>query len=176
MSSLEGKKIALLLANLYDEKEFWYPYFRLKEAGAEVVVVGEKAGEECKGKVGMPARSQKSFAEVKADDFAGVVIPGGFGPDYLRRSQECLKLVRDISEAGKLVAFICHAGWVPISAGILKGRKATSVGAIKDDMVNAGCLWEDKALVSDGNFVSSRTPDDLPEFAKGILAFFDAKK
>lgn len=176
MANLKGVKIAILLANLFDEREFWYPYFRLQEAGAEVVVVGEEADKKYASKHGIEEISDKGFAGVKAKDYDGVVIPGGFGPDYLRRSKACLKFVKDLSEQNKLVAFICHAGWVPISAGILKGRKGTSVSAIKDDLINAGCKWEDKAVVEDGNLISSRTPADLPEFMKAVVAFLKGKK
>lgn len=176
MSSLNGKKIAILLEKLFDEKEFWYPYYRLQEAGAEVVIVAAEADKKYKSKDGMIEVSDKSFEAVKAKDFDGVVIPGGFGPDYLRRYKACLKLVKDLHDQGKLVAFICHAGWVPISCGILKGRKATSTAGIKDDMINAGCKWEDKSLVVDGNLVSSRGPADLPDFMKGVIGFLKGKE
>lgn len=176
MSSLSGKKIALLLAKWFDEREFWYPYFRLQEAGAEVVVIADEADAKYTSKEGMTEVSDKAFDAVKAKDYDGVVIPGGFGPDFMRRSKACLKFVRDLHDQEKMVAFICHAGWVPISCGIIKGRKATSFSAIKDDMVNAGCLWEDKSVVVDGNLISSRSPADLPDFMKAIIAFYKNKK
>jgi protease I len=106
---------------------------------------------------------------VSAKDFDGLVIPGGYAPDILRRYPKVLQLTREIFEAGKPVAFICHAGWVPISAGIVKGRRGTSVGAIKDDLVNAGMTWEDSPVVVDGNLISSRTPADLPQFMKALI-------
>ena len=176
MKMLENTKIAVLLAKMHDEREFWYPVIRLKEAGAKVVVVAGEAGKKYKGKEGMAAVSDKAFGEVKAADFDGVVIPGGYGPDHLRRDKDCLKLVRDLNDQGKMVAYICHAGWVPISAGIVKGKKATSVKAIRDDMVNAGVKWEDSALVVDGNMITSRDPDDLPEFMKGVITFLQGGK
>ena len=173
---IENKKIAVLLAKMHEENEFWYPAIRLREAGATVVIVGIEANTEYKGKHGLPAKSERSFREVSASDFDGVVIPGGFGPDSLRQSKEYLDFVRELAHHGKMVAFICHAGWVPISAGIMKGRKATSVNAIKDDMVNAGCKWEDSALVVDRNMITSRTPEDLPDFMKGVIAWLNGKK
>lgn len=173
MDNMENKKIAVLLAKMHEETEFWYPAIRLREAGVKVVIVGIEAKTVYEGKHGLPAKSEVSFKDVSASDFDGVVIPGGFGPDSLRQSKDCLKFVKDLDEQKKLVAFICHAGWVPISAGIVKGRKATSVAAIKDDMLNAGCKWEDSALVVDRNMVTSRTPDDLPDFMKGVIKWLE---
>ncbi|MCC8194010.1 MAG: type 1 glutamine amidotransferase [Deltaproteobacteria bacterium] len=172
MNELRGKKFALLVENLYDEHEFWYPRHRLKEAGAAVVVAGTEAGKEYHGKVGMLATADAAFSDLKAEDFDGVIIPGGFAPDYMRRSDAAKAFVKAMNDRGKLVAFICHAGWLPISAGIVKGRKATSVGAIKDDMVNAGAEWHDAPVVVDKNMITSRRPDDLPEFMKAVIAFF----
>ncbi len=122
------------------------------------------------GKRGYPVTVDTNVDQVEASDFDAVVIPGGFAPDQLRRSDKVLQLTRDIYQAGKPVAFICHAGWVPISAKILKGKRATSVRAIKDDMENAGVIWEDSAVVVDGNLISSRTPADLPQFCKALIA------
>jgi protease I len=117
-----------------------------------------------------------SVDEVSAGEFDGLVIPGGYAPDIMRRSQKLLQLTRDIYQAGKPVAFICHAGWVPISAGIVRGKRGTSVGAIKDDLVNAGMLWEDSAVVVDGNLISSRTPADLPQFCRAIIAALEGSR
>jgi protease I len=114
--------------------------------------------------------------EVTASTFDGLVIPGGYAPDILRRSRKVLDLTREIFQAGKPVAFICHAGWVPISAGIVRGKRGTSVGAIKDDLVNAGLVWEDSAVVVDGNLISSRTPADLPAFCKALIAALSTGK
>ena len=108
--------------------------------------------------------------QVSAAGFDGLVIPGGFAPDQLRRHDTVLRITREIYQAGKALAFICHAGWVPISAKILKGKRATSVRAIKDDMENAGVIWEDAPVVVDGNLISSRTPADLPAFCKALIA------
>ncbi|MCC8190710.1 MAG: type 1 glutamine amidotransferase [Planctomycetes bacterium] len=174
MASMKNKRIAILLAQMFDEREFWYPYYRLQEEGVEVVVVAMEGDKGYSSKHGMEEMSEKSFAAARAKDYDGVIIPGGFAPDYLRRAKACLQFVMDLHGAGKLVAFICHAGWVPISCGILAGRRATSVASIKDDMVNAGCHWEDKSVVVDGNLVSSRGPDDLPDFMKAVIGFFPA--
>lgn len=169
---LTGKKVAILVDQIYQDLEVWYPYYRLKEAGAEVIVVGARAGETYPGKYGYPIVSDKSYQEVSADDLDGVVIPGGYAPDHIRRYPKANQLVKDLDAQGKLVAAICHAGWVLCSAGILKGRRVTCFSAIKDDVVNAGGLYEDAEVVVDGNLVTSRKPDDLPAFcvaAIGVL-------
>src|SRR5208283_80825 len=140
-----------------------------EEEGWKVVVAGPAAGTTYAGKHGYPCRTDAAFADLRASDFDGLLVPGGFAPDRMRRDAHVLGLARDIAGSGKLVAFICHAGWVLISAGLLKGKRATSTVGIRDDMVNAGALWEDSPLVVDGNLVSSRTPADLPLFAKGMV-------
>ena len=173
--SLEGRSILFFAAPLYEDLELWYPKIRLEEEGARTVVAG--LGERTyQGKRGYPITVDASVDEVAAGDFDGLVIPGGYAPDILRRSARVLQLVREIHQAEKPVAFICHAGWVPISAGILRGRKGTSVGAIKDDLVNAGLLWEDSPVVVDGNLISSRTPADLPAFCKALIRALLARK
>jgi protease I len=167
--SLEGRSVLFFAAPLYEDLELWYPKIRLEEEGARTVVAG--LGERTyQGKRGYPITVDANVEQVSAGDFDGLVIPGGYAPDILRRSARVLQLVREIYGAGKPVAFICHAGWVPISAGILRGKKGTSVGAIKDDLVNAGLLWEDSPVVVDGNLISSRTPADLPQFCRAIIA------
>ena len=168
--SLAGKTNLIFAAPYYEELELWYPKIRLEEEGARTVVAG--VGETSyTGKRGSyPVTVDAHVDQVEARQFDGLVIPGGYAPDILRRHQKVLSLTRDIFRAGKPVAFICHAGWVPISAGILKGRRGTSVGAIKDDLVNAGMLWEDSPVVVDGNLISSRTPADLGEFMKALIA------
>ena len=176
MSDLKGRKMVVLLAEMHEESEFWYPAIRLKEAGAEVIIAGKEAKTEYAGKSGLKAKSDVAYKDVSASGVDGVVIPGGFGPDFMRRSQECISLVREICNQGKLVAFICHAGWVPISAGIVKGKKVTSFPTLRDDLVNAGAKWEDSELVRDGNLISSRNPGDLPAFMKGILNYLAAER
>ncbi len=171
MSDLNGRKIVILVENAYNDLEFWYPKYRLQEAGAEVVVAGPQKGAVYGGKAGIPCRADVSFADVDAAEVDGVVIPGGYAPDRIRRYPEALNLVRALFEAGKLVAHICHAGWVPVSAGIMKGMRTTSFSAIKDDLENAGAMWVDEAVVVDRNLISSRTPDDLPVFMKAVIGF-----
>jgi protease I len=167
--SLQGKTILFFAGPLYEDLELWYPKIRLEEEGAATVVAG--TGEKTyQGKRGYPLTVDASVDEIEAAEFDGLVIPGGYAPDIMRRSPKLLQLTREIYQAAKPVAFICHAGWVPISAGIVKGKRGTSVGAIKDDLVNAGMLWEDSAVVVDGNLISSRTPADLPQFMKALIA------
>ena len=167
--SLKGKTVLFFAGPLYEDLELWYPKIRLEEEGASTVVAG--TGEKTyQGKRGYPLTVDTSVEEIESAEFDGLVIPGGYAPDIMRRSLKLLRLTREIYQAGKPVAFICHAGWVPISAGIVKGKRGTSVGAIKDDLVNAGLLWEDSPVVVDGNLISSRTPADLPVFCKAIIA------
>lgn len=166
---LKGKRVAVLVDNLYQELEVWYPLLRLKEAGAEVITVGATAGATYTSKLGYPAKADKSYDEVKAADYDGVVIPGGFAPDHIRRHPKAIEFVRDLDKAGKLVASICHGPWVLCSAGTLKGRRVTSFFAIKDDVVNAGGIWEDSEVAVDRNLVTSRKPDDLPAFCQASI-------
>ena len=161
---------------MHEESEFWYSVRCLKEAGATVVIAAEEACKEYKGKHGLPAKSDKAFAQLKTSDYDGVIIPGGLGPEYLRQSRACLRLVREMHELGRMVAFICRAGWVPLSCGILRGKRATSVYHIRDDMKSAGCKWEDSSLVVDGNLISSRDPDDLPDFMAGVIRYLKDMK
>ena len=169
MGNLNGKKFAVFIDSLFNEQEFIYPYYRLQEAGASVIIAGSEA-REYKGENGMTAATETAFADLSADQLDGIVIAGGYGPDKMRKNEACLNLVRAMHEKNKIIAFICHAGWVPVSAGILKGKRATSTLSIKDDMINAGCLWEDSEVVVDGNLISSRAPHDLPAFTRAIIA------
>ncbi|HEU4698395.1 MAG TPA: type 1 glutamine amidotransferase domain-containing protein [Gemmatimonadales bacterium] len=168
---LPDTTVLFFAAPLYEELELWYPKIRLEEEGARTVVAGCTPERTYHGKKGgYPVTVDAHVDALDAADFDGLVIPGGYAPDIMRRSPKLLQLTREIFEAGKPVAFICHAGWVPISAGIVRGRRGTSVGAIKDDLVNAGLLWEDAPVVVDGNLISSRTPADLPAFMKALIA------
>lgn len=169
MDELRGRKIAILVENLYQEVELWYPYYRLLEAGAEVTLVGPKAGESYASKHGYPARSQAAASEVRAADFDAVVIPGGYAPDHMRRHRAMVDLVRDAHAQGKVVAAICHAGWMLVSAGLARGRRLTGFFSIKDDLVAAGAEYVDEPVVRDGNLITSRQPDDLPHFTREII-------
>lgn len=169
MAQLEGKKVLILADDLYQDLELWYPKLRLTEEGAEVTVAGPKKGE-YRGKNGYPVFADISFDQVNPDRYDAIVIPGGYAPDRLRRHNRVIEIVRKMNELGRVIAFICHAGWVLISADILRGRKATSFFAIRDDMTNAGVDFIDAPVVVDGNLISSRKPEDLPEFCKAIIA------
>jgi protease I len=166
--SLQGKRVLFFAGPLYEDLELWYPKIRLEEEGATTVVagIGEKTYQ---GKRGYPVTVDTQIDEITSSGFDGLVIPGGFAPDQLRRFKRVLEITREIYQSGKPLAFICHAGWVPISAKILKGKRATSVRAIKDDMENAGVIWEDSAVVVDANLISSRTPADLPQFCRALI-------
>lgn len=170
---LSGKRILCFVGDIYEDLELWYPKLRLEEEGAEVVLAGPEAGATYAGKNGYPAVSDAAIDNMDAANFDGLVVPGGFMPDKLRRDPKVLQLVRDFSEAGKLVAAVCHGGWIPISAGVYEGVHVTGSPGIKDDLVNAGAIWEDAPVVVDRHFVCSRKPDDLPDFCLGMLQVLD---
>ena len=169
MEPLAGKRFLIFVGDIYEDLELWYPKLRLQEAGAGVTVAGPAAGTTYQGKNGYPCVSDAAIELMETADFDGLVVPGGFMPDKLRRDHKVLQLVRDFSEGGKLVAAICHGGWIPISAGVYRGVRVTGSPGIKDDLINAGAIWEDSPVVVDRHFVSSRKPDDLPDFMRGIL-------
>lgn len=162
------KKIAVLVEDLYQVLEAWYPYLRLREEGMQTIFVGT-GKKEYKSKEGYPAEEGLSIKKVKAEDFDAVIIPGGYAPDILRRYSEVNHFVRQMQKQGKVIASICHGGWVLVSAGILKARKVTSFFAIKDDLINAGAVFSDKEVVVDGNLITSRNPYDLPSFCAEII-------
>ena len=163
------KPVAILVEQKYEELELWYPYYRLKEAKIVPVLVGPCAGATYPSKLGYPATTDVAARDVLAEDFSGIVIPGGFCPDYIRRSQEMLRLVRDAHTLKLPLAAICHGPWVLCSTQALRGRKATGFYAIQDDMVNAGAEWVDAEVVVDGPIITSRTPKDLPAFTAALL-------
>lgn len=165
---LKGRKAAVLAEDIYEDLELWYPVLRLREEGAEVVIAGTGA-ESYKGKNGYPVRVDTSVEKLSARDFHAVVIPGGYAPDRLRRYPAVLDLVRELFRQNKVVAAICHAPWVLISADILKGRKVTCFAGIKDDVTNAGAHYVDAEVIRDGNLITSRQPSDLPAFCREII-------
>jgi protease I len=143
--------------------------YRLREAGCQVTLVGPEAGQTYPSKLGYPAKSDKAARDVSADDFDVLVVPGGFAPDFMRRTEAMIQLVSDMAERGKPVAAICHGVWMLCSTQALKGRKATCFFAIKDDVMNAGADYVDQEVVRDGNLITSRKPDDLPAFLQTII-------
>jgi protease I len=166
---LEGRQIVILAEDLYEDLELWYPLLRMREEGAEVSVVGPERNTEYRAKHGYPVTTDAVANDIKAKDVDAIIIPGGYAPDRIRRHDDMVGLVTEVNEHGGLVAFVCHGGWVPISANVVSGKKATSFFAIKDDMVNAGVDWVDQPVVRDRNLISSRKPDDLPDFCRTII-------
>ena len=169
MMHLKGKKVVLLAENLYQEMELWVPYYRLKEEGVEVTVVGSGSSRTYSGKYGCPIEADKEAKEIDMSHYDGVVIPGGYAPDLMRRYPEMVRIVREAHQKGKVIAAICHAGWMLASAEVLAGRTVTGFFAIKDDLVHAGARYVDQEVVVDGNLITSRTPDDLPAFLRAII-------
>ncbi|GMU86627.1 MAG: glutamine amidotransferase [Ignavibacteriales bacterium] len=171
MKSISEMKILMFVDDVYEDLELWYPKLRLQEAGARVVVAGPEAWKIYHGKHSYPCKSDSAISGLNSADFDALVLPGGFAPDKLRRDPKVLELTREMFEQGKLVAHICHAGWIPVSAKIMKGFRCTSTPGIKDDLINAGAEWIDAPVVVDRNMISSRRPDDLPEFCKAIIHY-----
>ena len=172
---LQGKTVLIFVAQQYEDLELWYPKIRLEEEGATTIVAG--LGEKTYvGKKGHPVEVDRNVDDVYAEACDGLVIPGGWAPDAMRRSEKLLQLTREMADAGKPIGFICHAAWVLASAGLLRGRRATCVRAIKDDVVNAGAEYVDEPVVVDGNLVSSRTPADLPAFCRALISALEAER
>jgi protease I len=167
--SLKGKRIVILVAEQFQDLEVMYPYYRMKEEGAEVIVAGTGSSDEYIGKYGYPIKINTTSDKINPKEIDAIIIPGGWAPDYLRRYDFVCKLVKDAFKLNKVIAAICHAGSVLVSAGILKGKTVTAFKAIKDDMIYAGANFVDKEVVVDGNLITSRMPDDLPEFCKAII-------
>ncbi len=172
--TLKGRRVVILAEREYEDLELWYPKLRLEEAGVEVFVAGPEK-DRYLSKHGYPVDADGSASDLRPDDFDGVIVPGGWAPDYLRRDKAVTDFVRAMADAGKLVGAICHGGSVLVSAGILRGREMTSVVAIRDDLTNAGAAWIDAELVVDKNLVTSRRPADLPAFLRGILGVLEAE-
>ncbi|MBM7663461.1 protease I [Bacillus mesophilus] len=166
---LKSKRIIQLVSPDFEDLELWYPVLRLREEGAIVDIVGEKAGEKYIGKYGVPITSDLSFKEINVDDYDAILVPGGWSPDLLRRFDEVLNMVKTMDDQKKPIGQICHAGWVLISARILSGKTVTSTPGIKDDMENAGAIWVDEPVVVDGHIISSRRPPDLPDYMREFI-------
>jgi protease I len=169
---LTGKSFLAFVGTDYEDLELWYPKLRLIEAGGEFVMAGSEAGKTYVGKNGYPCVSDIAIQGIDTSGYDGLIVGGGWMPDKLRRDPEVLRITREFAEADKLVAAICHGGWIPISAGIYGGVRVTGSPGIKDDLINAGAIFEDAPVVVDRHFVSSRRPDDLPDFCKGILSLY----
>lgn len=174
--SLINKKILALVSDDFEDLELWYPVYRLREAGATVNLVGDEKNKEYIGKYGVPAVSDFNFSEIKKEEYDGILVPGGWSPDKLRRYPEVIDFIIYFDLKKKLIGQICHAGWVLISAGILQGVNVTSTPGIKDDMTNAGAIWHDVPAITDGHIISSRRPPDLPEYMKQYIAAFENAK
>jgi protease I len=163
-------KVAFIMDNMFEDSEFRVPYDRIKEAGHQPVIIGLEAGKKLEGKKGKETvETEKAIAEVSPDDFAAVVIPGGYSPDLIRTNDDMVSFVKNTFDAGHPTAAICHAGWMLAEAGIVNGKRVTSWPSIRTDLVNAGADWVDEEVVEDGNMITSRKPDDLEAFSKTIL-------
>ena len=170
---LAGRRVLILTGDIYEDLELWYPKLRLQEAGAMVVVAGPEAGARYQGKNGYPCVADAAIAEMNAVDFDALVVPGGFMPDKLRRDEAVLDLVRQFDSAQKPLAAICHGGWIPISAGVYRGVNVTGSPGIRDDLINAGATFVDRAVVVDRHHVTSRRPDDLPDFCRALIQLME---
>jgi protease I len=166
---LKGKRIAILAENLYEDLELWYPVLRFREAGAEVTIVGSGATTYT-SKHGYPVQADTSAEQVRAADVDAVIIPGGYAPDHMRRHRAMVDLVRQACEQDKVVAAICHAAWMLVSADVVRNKRVTCFCSIKDDVLHAGGRYEDREVVRDGNLITSRMPEDLPAFCSTIIA------
>jgi protease I len=165
---LEGKRVAILVEDEYQMHEFWYPFYRFQEAGAEVRVIGT-GRKPAFTSHGYSVTPDLDARDARVEDFDAVIIPGGYAPDQMRRSAEMVAFVRDMDGAGKPVAAICHAGWMLVSAKVVRGRRATCFYSIRDDLEAAGARWSDEPVVVDGNLITSRVPGDLPAFCRAVL-------
>lgn len=172
---LKGKTVGILVEDLYQELEVWYPLLRFREEGARVVVIGTGTSPVYRSKLGYEVAADTEAKKVRAKDLDAVVIPGGWAPDRMRCHPAPVKLTREMFLAGKCVAAICHAGSMLVSADVLKGKRATSYVAVRDDMIHAGAKWVDREVVRDVNLITARKPDDLPAFCREIIAFLTEK-
>ena len=169
MSDLKGKTVGILVEDQYQDQEVWYPYYRLLEAGARVVIIGTQRATSFKSKHGYPIDADMTAAKADPKTFNGLIVPGGFAPDFMRRDPAMAQLVRSVYDQGGIVAAICHGPWLLCSAKLLQGKTITSFFAIRDDVEHAGSTWVNKEVVRDGQLITSRKPEDLPAFMKTIL-------
>jgi len=175
MTRSSQQRALFFVGETYEDLELWYPLYRLQEIGVETIIAGETR-DTFRGKNGYPCEAETRVEDVSSGDFDVLVIPGGFMPDKLRRNSKVLELTREFDETKKLIGIICHAGWIPISAGILKGRTVTSTPGIRDDLMNAGATWVDQPVVEDGHLISARRPPDLPAFGAALVRFLTASE
>ncbi len=166
------KTLLSFVDDIYEDLELWYPKLRLEEAGFATRLAAPEL-RTFTGKHGYPAKADLLLRDAHSNDFCGLLIPGGFMPDKLRRDEKVLSLTREFFQQGKLVAFICHGGWIPISAKILRGKRVTGSRGIQDDLENSGGIWVDAPVVIDGNLISSRTPLDLAPFGRAMVEFLN---
>ncbi|MFP4498878.1 MAG: type 1 glutamine amidotransferase domain-containing protein [Vulcanimicrobiota bacterium] len=166
---MKNKSVAVFVEKMYEDIELWYPYYRMKEEGARVTLIGPEKNETYTGKHGMKAQSDISIDEAKTSDYDLLIVPGGYSPDFMRRNKKMVRFVKDMHEQGKHVAAICHGAWMLASADILKNKKVTSFFSIQDDLKHAGAQWVDQSFVSDNRILTSRFPQDLPDFCRGII-------
>jgi protease I len=176
MNELDGYRVLGVVENDYEDLELWYPKLRLIAAGAEVQIAGPESGTKYRGKHGYPCTADVALQACNESDFDAILLPGGFMPDKLRRDEKVKSLIRAFSEAKKCVAAICHGGWMAISAGVYNGVHTTGSPGIKDDLENAGAIWSDKPVVIDRHFISSRKPDDLPQFVEAMIEMIANQK
>lgn len=169
---LSNTRIIALVDEDFEDLELWVPVMRLREEGAEVVLTGKEKGKTYHGKYGVPAEAEAGFSDITPEDFDGILVPGGWAPDKLRRFDEVIDMVKHMDANKKVIGQICHAGWVLISADVLQGKKVTSTPGIKDDMKNAGSVWSDEPVVVDGHLISSRRPPDIPEYGRELVKAF----
>jgi protease I len=170
--NLSDRRIVVMIEELYNEFEVVYPYYRLLEAGVQTSLAGSEA-KVYRGRYGLPMSAALATEQIADDELDGIIIPGGFAPDFMRRIPSSVALVRKLFQQGKLVASICHGGWMLASARIASGKKLTSFFAIRDDLIHAGALWEDSAVVVDGNLITSRKPEDLPAFMAAVVSWLE---
>jgi protease I len=170
------KSVLIFIEEAYEDMELMYPKYRLQEAGYSVVIAGTKEGHRYTGKHGYPCASDAAIADVSESDFCGVILVGGWAPDKLRRDPKVRSLIAEFHRAKKVIAAICHGGWMAISSGVYKGVRVTGSPGIKDDLINAGAIYVSEPVVVDEKFVSSRNPDDLPHFMKGVLTVLEGER